>query len=221
MFDVCVFLLNLWFDDFCANRRQTEVCHSPDVILCGWLGSKYQLTNWHHVLGVTLWVGQNTKCGGSVGQSTKCGGSVGQNTKCGGSVGQNTKCGGSIQVLCWHCCIQAPATPSLYIVKFLHKFLFKPFLSFYCSMFTRKLFAWQSLKFLSSLWTLSAWPGDCVGWRAVSKLVSRCFKPSRPLRITSGLNTNSISGLLCTQIITRFFLVTPSIKTRPIPEFYG
>ena len=25
--------------------RQTEVCFSPDVILCGWLGSKHQLTN--------------------------------------------------------------------------------------------------------------------------------------------------------------------------------
>ena len=33
-----------------VNRRQSEVCFSPDVILRGWLGSKYQVTNssqWH------------------------------------------------------------------------------------------------------------------------------------------------------------------------------
>ena len=29
-------------------RRRIEVCFSPDVILCGWLGSKYQRTNFHH-----------------------------------------------------------------------------------------------------------------------------------------------------------------------------
>ena len=28
-----------------VNRSQTEVCFSPDVICCGSLGSKYQLTN--------------------------------------------------------------------------------------------------------------------------------------------------------------------------------
>ena len=28
-----------------VNKRQIEVCFSPDVILCCWLGSKYQLTN--------------------------------------------------------------------------------------------------------------------------------------------------------------------------------
>ena len=28
-----------------VNKRQIEVCFSPDVILCGWLGSNYQLTN--------------------------------------------------------------------------------------------------------------------------------------------------------------------------------
>ena len=28
-----------------VNRRQTEVCFSPDIILCGWLGSKHQLTH--------------------------------------------------------------------------------------------------------------------------------------------------------------------------------
>ena len=27
------------------TRRQTEVCFQPDVIPCGWLGSKHQLTN--------------------------------------------------------------------------------------------------------------------------------------------------------------------------------
>ena len=27
------------------SKRQIEVCFSHDVILCGWLGSKYQLTN--------------------------------------------------------------------------------------------------------------------------------------------------------------------------------
>ena len=29
----------------CVNRRQIEICFSPDVILCGCLGSKCQLTN--------------------------------------------------------------------------------------------------------------------------------------------------------------------------------
>ena len=28
-----------------VNKRRIEVCFSPDVILCGWLGSKYLLTN--------------------------------------------------------------------------------------------------------------------------------------------------------------------------------
>ena len=40
-------LKTLWFGDFCVcriSRRQIEVCFSPDVILCGWLGSKYHRT---------------------------------------------------------------------------------------------------------------------------------------------------------------------------------
>ena len=28
-----------------SKQEQIEVCFSPDVILCGWLGSKYQVTN--------------------------------------------------------------------------------------------------------------------------------------------------------------------------------
>ena len=35
----------VWWLVWRVNRRQIEVCFSPDVILCGWLGSKYQLTN--------------------------------------------------------------------------------------------------------------------------------------------------------------------------------
>ena len=33
-----------------VNRRQIEVGLSPDVIRCGWLGSKYQLTNCKNLL---------------------------------------------------------------------------------------------------------------------------------------------------------------------------
>ena len=35
----------VWWLVCTVNRRQIEVCFSPDVIRCGWLGSKYQLTN--------------------------------------------------------------------------------------------------------------------------------------------------------------------------------
>ena len=41
---------NLWFDDLRAGLKQEEedrlnIVFSPDVIFCGCLGSKYQLTN--------------------------------------------------------------------------------------------------------------------------------------------------------------------------------
>ena len=36
----------VWWFVLRVNRKQTEVCFSPNVILCGWLGSKYQLTQW-------------------------------------------------------------------------------------------------------------------------------------------------------------------------------
>ena len=36
----------VWWLVWRVNKRQIEVCFSPDVILCGWLGSKYQLTNY-------------------------------------------------------------------------------------------------------------------------------------------------------------------------------
>ena len=35
----------VWWLVHRVNRRQTEVCFGPDVGLCGWLGSKYQLAN--------------------------------------------------------------------------------------------------------------------------------------------------------------------------------
>ena len=35
----------VWWPACRVNRRQIEVCFSPDVICCGWLGSEYQLTN--------------------------------------------------------------------------------------------------------------------------------------------------------------------------------
>ena len=66
MFDV-FFHVNLCHDWFCGfkefvvwwlvwrvNRRQIEVCFSPDVILCGWLGSKHQLTN-YHLVWCSIW----------------------------------------------------------------------------------------------------------------------------------------------------------------------
>ena len=62
MFCVCLLHVKLCQDLFCGfqgicglmtcvkskwvNKRQIEVCFSPDVILCGWLGSKCQLTNY-------------------------------------------------------------------------------------------------------------------------------------------------------------------------------
>ena len=38
---------NLWFDDLQAEYTgdRLNIVFSRDVILCGWLGSKYQLTN--------------------------------------------------------------------------------------------------------------------------------------------------------------------------------
>ena len=43
--DIVVFVAFLvWWFVCRVNRRQIEVCFSPDVIHCGWLGSKYQLT---------------------------------------------------------------------------------------------------------------------------------------------------------------------------------
>ena len=36
----------VWWHVWRVNGRQSEVCFSPDEILCGWLGSKYQLTNY-------------------------------------------------------------------------------------------------------------------------------------------------------------------------------
>ena len=42
----CVFReFVVWWLVWRVDRRQTDVCFSPDVILCGWLDSKYQLTN--------------------------------------------------------------------------------------------------------------------------------------------------------------------------------
>ena len=47
---------NLWFDDLCAEQigDRLSIAFSCDVVLCGWLGSKYQLTNYscscHHFL---------------------------------------------------------------------------------------------------------------------------------------------------------------------------
>ena len=44
--------LIMWIVDFLVNCSQTVCCQaiSPDVILCGWLGSKHQLTNYQATL---------------------------------------------------------------------------------------------------------------------------------------------------------------------------
>ena len=36
----------VWWLVRTVKRRQIEVCFSPDVVHCGWLGSKYQQTDW-------------------------------------------------------------------------------------------------------------------------------------------------------------------------------
>ena len=43
---LCRFLENVWLDDLwiAELRDRLKVVVSPDIILCGWLGSKYQLT---------------------------------------------------------------------------------------------------------------------------------------------------------------------------------
>ena len=40
----CCWEFVVWWRMCMVNRRQIGVCFSPDVIRCGWLGSKYQLT---------------------------------------------------------------------------------------------------------------------------------------------------------------------------------
>ena len=50
----------LWFGELCAEclRHRWKLVCSLNIILCGWLGSKHQLTNDHSVLGLSnnIWL---------------------------------------------------------------------------------------------------------------------------------------------------------------------